>query len=347
MTEKKRLTPIVDIGEFGLIDHLNEKVKLNNNETVKGIGDDAAILQFGNKQTVITTDMLIEGVHFDLMYTPLKHLGYKAIVVNLSDVAAMNAKPTQVTVSVAMSGKFSVEAVDELYAGIYKACENYNVDLVGGDTTSSVTGLAISVTAIGVVEEGKASLRSGAKENDIICTTGDLGSAYIGLQILEREKEVFKANPHAQPEFQDKDYILSRILRPEARVDIVEKLKEIDVQPTSMIDISDGLSSELLHICKNSECGCKIYQEKIPISREAGEAAKEMNIEPLIAALNGGEDYELLFTVSPSDYEKIEKIDQITAIGHITKKEGGAVMVPKSGQNITLKAQGWVSHKKE
>ncbi|HKK59205.1 MAG TPA: thiamine-phosphate kinase [Salinivirga sp.] len=344
--EKKKLTPISDLGEFGLIEHISEKVKIKNKETRTGIGDDAAVLDFSGMQTVVTSDILVEGVHFDLMYTPLKHLGYKAVIVNLSDVVAMNAIPKQIIVSIAMSGKFSVEAVDELYSGIYKACEAYGVDLVGGDTTSSVTGLTISVTAIGAAQKEEIVYRSGARENDIICATGDLGAAYMGLQLLEREKEVFKANPHTQPELSGNDYILSRILKPEARLDVIKKLRELHIKPTAMMDISDGLSSELLHICKQSHCGCRIYQDKLAISQEAAELANEMNLEPLIAALNGGEDYELVFTIDPADYEKIKDIEQIVAIGHVTSEEKGKYMVPKSGENIELKAQGWNAYKK-
>jgi len=344
--EKKKLTPISDLGEFGLIEHISEKVKIKNKETRTGIGDDAAVLDFSGMQTVVTSDILVEGVHFDLMYTPLKHLGYKAVIVNLSDVVAMNAIPKQIIVSIAMSGKFSVEAVDELYSGIYKACDAYGVDLVGGDTTSSVTGLTISVTAIGAAQKEEIVYRSGARENDIICATGDLGAAYMGLQLLEREKEVFKANPHTQPELSGNDYILSRILKPEARLDVIKKLRELHIKPTAMMDISDGLSSELLHICKQSHCGCRIYQDKLAISQEAAELANEMNLEPLIAALNGGEDYELVFTIDPADYEKIKDIEQIVAIGHVTSEEKGKYMVPKSGENIELKAQGWNAYKK-
>lgn len=345
--EQKKLTPISDLGEFGLIEHINEKVKIKHKETVTGIGDDAAVLDFSGMQTVVTSDILMEGIHFDLMYTPLKHLGYKAVIANVSDVVAMNAIPKQIIVSIAMSGKFSVEAIDELYSGIFKACEMYNVDLVGGDTSSSITGLTISVTAIGAAQKSEIVYRSGAKENDIICTTGDLGAAYMGLQLLEREKEVFKANPHAQPELSGNDYVLSRILKPEARLDVIQKLRELHIRPTAMMDISDGLSSELIHICKQSQCGCKIYQEKLPISQQAADLAAEMNIEPLIAALNGGEDYELVFTIDPSDYEKIKDIDQIVAVGHITSREKGNYLIPKSGENIELKAQGWSAYNKK
>ena len=325
--EKKKLTPISDLGEFGLIEHISEKVKIKNKETQTGIGDDAAVLDFSGMQAVVTSDILVEGVHFDLMYTPLKHLGYKAVIVNLSDVVAMNAIPKQIIVSIAMSGKFSVEAVDELYSGIYKACEAYGVDLVGAAQKEEIV------------------YRSGARENDIICATGDLGAAYMGLQLLEREKEVFKANPHTQPELSGNDYILSRILKPEARLDVIKKLRELHIKPTAMMDISDGLSSELLHICKQSHCGCRIYQDKLAISQEAANLANEMNLEPLIAALNGGEDYELVFTIDPADYEKIKDIEQIVAIGHVTSEEKGKYMVPKSGENIELKAQGWNAYK--
>ncbi len=344
--EEKKLTPISELGEFGLIEHISKNVKIKNKETQTGIGDDAAVLDYNGMQTVVTSDILVEGVHFDLMYTPLKHLGYKAVIVNLSDVVAMNAIPKQIVVSIAMSGKFSVEAVDELYSGIYKACEAYNVDLVGGDTTSSVTGLTISVTALGAAQKEEIVYRSGAREHDIICATGDLGAAYMGLQLLEREKQVFKANPHSQPELSGNDYILSRILKPEARLDVVKKLRELHIRPTAMMDISDGLSSELLHICKQSKCGCRIYQDKLVISQEAANLANEMNIEPLIAALNGGEDYELVFTIDPADYEKIKSIEQLVAIGHITSEDKGKYMVPKSGENIELKAQGWNAYNK-
>lgn len=347
MAEKVKLTSIAELGEFGLIDHINQKVKLQHKETIKGIGDDAAVLKFENQQTVVTTDLLVEGIHFDLMYTPLKHLGYKAIVVNVSDVVAMNATPKQVTVSLAMSGKFSVEAVDQLYEGIYAACEAYGVDLIGGDTTSSVTGLMISVTAIGTAEEEKIVYRSGAKENDIICVSGDLGAAYIGLQLMEREKEVFKANPNVQPEFAGKEYLLSRILKPEARLDIIKTLAEKEVLPTSMMDISDGLSSELIHICKQSDTGCRIYDDKISFRQDTVRAADEMNIEPLMAALNGGEDYELLFTISPDDYEKIKDEKGISFIGHITDKSKGMCLTPQHGDDIQLRAQGWTAYKAE
>lgn len=347
MTEKVKLTPLSELGEFGMIKHISQSVSIKNKETIKGIGDDAAVLHFKDQQVVVTTDILIEGIHFDLMYTPLKHLGYKAVVVNLSDVFAMNAKPLQITVSLAMSGKFTMEAINQLYSGINMACDTYHVDLIGGDTTSSVTGMVISITAIGVADPDKITYRSGAKKNDLICVSGDLGAAYVGLQLLEREKTVFKSNPNTQPELTGNDYILERILRPEARGDIINMLENKDVLPTSMMDISDGLSSELLHICGQSNCGCRIYEEKIPIADVIRPMAAEMNIEPLIAALNGGEDYELLFTIKPEDYDKIKDESSIAIIGHITDKEGGAYMIPKSGEDIKLIAQGWTAYKPE
>jgi len=347
MAEKVKLTSIAELGEFGLIDHINEKVKIKHKETIKGIGDDAAVLQFDKQQTVITTDLLVEGIHFDLMYTPLRHLGYKAIAVNVSDVVAMNATPKQVTVSLAMSGKFSVQAVDQIYEGIHAACEEYGVDLIGGDTTSSVTGLMISVTAIGTADAKKIVYRSGARENDIICVSGDLGSAYVGLQLMEREKEVFKANPNVQPQFQGKEYLLSRILKPTARLDVIKKLAENGVQPTAMMDISDGLSSELIHICRQSDTGCRIYDDKIPFRQDTVTAADEMNIEPLMAALNGGEDYELVFTISPDDYEKIKDQEGISFIGHMTNKSKGMYLTPQHGEEIQLKAQVWTAYKSE
>lgn len=344
---KRKINQLSELGEFGLIDHISKNITPTNKETVKGIGDDAAVLDMGDQQTLITTDMLMEGVHFDLMYTPLKHLGYKAVVVNLSDIYAMNGTPKQITVSMAVSGKFSLQAIEELYEGIHKACEIYNVDLAGGDTTSSMTGLALSITAIGTVERGKSVYRSGAQENDIVCVSGDLGAAYAGLQLLEREKEVFKVNPNSQPELSGNDYILERFLKPEARKDIVAELAMFGVQPTSMMDISDGLSSELIHICTQSETGCRIYEEKLPIQSETAQMMKVLNMEPIIAALNGGEDYELLFTVKPSDFEKISEWKKITPIGHITERKTGMALVTKAGNDITLTAQGWNAYKKQ
>jgi len=346
MTDKK-YKEIAELGEFGLIDHLTEGIKLKHKSTIHGVGDDAAVLNYGNKMLVVTTDLLLEGIHFNLIYTPLKHLGYKAVVVNLSDVYSMNAIPKQITVSIGVSGKFAVDHLDELYEGIKLACEVYNVDLVGGDTSSSLTGLVISITALGEATKNKFTLRSTAKKNDIICVTGNLGAAYMGLQLLEREKEVFKSTKGAQPNLEGYDYILQRQLKPEARKDIIELLNDINVIPTSMIDISDGLSSEMLHICKKSDVGCKIFQNKIPIDLNTEKMAREFNIEPLIAALNGGEDYELLFTVNVTDFEKIKNQPLIHPIGHITNKENGTVFITESGHSIELQAQGWNPLKKK
>jgi len=342
MSEKKqKLTEISELGEFGLINHITKNVKTKHKNTLKGIGDDAAVIDHGNTCSVVTTDLLLEGIHFNLIYTPLKHLGYKSVVVNLSDVYAMNAIPKQITVSIAISGKFAVEHVEQIYEGIQLACEHYDVDLIGGDTSSSLTGLAISVTAIGEAKKEDIAYRNTAKKNDIVCVTGNLGSAYMGLQLLEREKEIFKANPTAQPSFEDYDYILERQLKPEARKDIIELLQRLGIKPTSMIDISDGLSSEIMHICNKSDVGCKIFQDKIPVDAETSQMAEEFNIEPLIAALNGGEDYELLFTIDIKDLDKIKDHEIIHPIGHIADKEHGAVMITSAGQSIPLQAQGW------
>jgi thiamine-monophosphate kinase len=342
MTESKRnVTPISELGEFGLIERLTNKIKLKNSSTVKGVGDDAAVLDFSNKQIVVTTDLLTEGVHFNLMYVPLKHLGYKSIVVNLSDVAAMNATPKQVTVSLAISSKFSVEAIEELYEGIYLACEKYGVDLVGGDTTSSLTGLTISVTAIGEANKDELVFRSGAKKNDLICITGDLGGAYMGLQLLERENEVFKVNNKLQPQLAGHDYILARQLKPEARTDMKKIFEDLKIKPTSMIDISDGLSSEIKHICKESHVGAKIYEDKIMLDNDTKNMALEFNINPLVTALNGGEDYELLFTVPMVDFERILNHPDISIIGHIVDESEGTVLVTNAGSEIELTAQGW------
>jgi thiamine-monophosphate kinase len=345
MTEKK-FKEIAELGEFGLIDHLTKGIQLKHKSTLHGVGDDAAVLNYGEKQIVVTTDLLLEGIHFNLIYTPLKHLGYKSVVVNLSDVYSMNATPKQITVSIGVSGKFAVDHLDELYEGIKLACDTYNVDLVGGDTSSSLTGLVISITALGEVNKEKVTLRSTARKNDIICVTGNLGGAYMGLQLLEREKEVFKSTNGAQPNLEGYDYILQRQLKPEARKDVIELLGELNVVPTSMIDISDGLSSEMLHICKKSDVGCKIFQDKIPIDLNTEKMAREFNLEPLIAALNGGEDYELLFTVSISDFEKIKNQPLIHPIGHIADKENGTVLISSSGHSVELQAQGWNPLKK-
>lgn len=335
-------TELEKLGEFGLIKHLTQYFKIQHASTIKGVGDDAAIIEnTAGEQLVVTTDLLVEGVHFDLMYVPLKHLGYKSIVVNVSDVYAMNATPKQVTVSIAVSNRFSLEAIEELYAGIKKACEWYEVDLVGGDTTSSTSGLIISVTAIGTAKPEKIATRSGARVNDLVVVTGDLGGAYMGLQILEREKEVFKSAPGAQPNLTGYDYVLERQLKPEARKDIIQLLAQLDVKPTSMIDISDGLSSELMHIADQSFVGCDIYEEKIPIAPETIAAAKEFNLDYTTAALNGGEEYELLFTIKQSDFEKIQGNPNFSVIGHITDESSGCRMITKAGEGIALKAQGW------
>jgi thiamine-monophosphate kinase len=339
-------TELSSLGEFGLIDHLTQHIELKNPETIKGVGDDAAVLSFGNKQTVVTTDMLVEGVHFDLTYVPLKHLGYKSVMVNLSDVYAMNAQPKQITVAFALSSRFSLEAVEELYAGMLMACKKHNVDLVGGDTTSSTTGLVISITAIGVADEKNIVYRSGAQESNLLCVSGDLGGAYMGLQILEREKAVFKENPKLQPDLEGKDYILERQLKPEARKDIIDLFSKLEIQPTSMIDISDGLASEILHICKNSKVGVELYEEKIPIDPLTYETAREFDLDPTLCALSGGEDYELLFTIDLKDYDKVKNQLDFTVIGHMTNEAKGKLLVTKSGSVTELKAQGWDGLKK-
>ena len=341
MENTKKHTQLAELGEFGLISRLTEKIQIKNTSTLVGVGDDAAVLSYPDKKIVVTTDLLTEGIHFNLMYVPLKHLGYKAVVVNLSDVFAMNATPRQITVSLAISTKFSLEAIEELYSGIHLACEKYGVDLIGGDTTSSLTGLTISVTAIGEANEEELVYRSGAKVTDLVCVTGDLGGAYMGLQLLERENEVFKVNPNQKPQFEGYDYILERQLKPEARSDIKELLKTLDIKPTSMIDISDGLSSETLHLCKASKVGCSIYEEKIPLDRQTKDFAEELSINPLVAALNGGEDYELLFTVPLASYDLIKKEFDITIIGHITPESEGANLITTGGSVIPLQAQGW------
>lgn len=339
--DNKKITPIANLGEFGLINHLTDQIKLKNESSVKGVGDDAAVLDYKGKKQVVTTDLLVEGIHFNLMYVPMRHLGYKAVMVNLSDVFAMNAVPRQITVSLAISGKFSVEAMDELYEGIYLACDKFGVDVIGGDTTSSLTGLIISITAMGELEDGEPVFRSGARVNDLICVSGDLGGAYMGLQLLERENEVFKVNPNQQPQFEGYDYILQRQLKPEARGDVYKALKALDVKPTAMIDISDGLSSELMHICRQSEVGCAVYEEKIPMDFQTKQLAEELSINPLVAALNGGEDYELLFTVPLADHDKIKNDPDITIIGHITEQSAGMNLITGLGTTIPLQAQGW------
>jgi thiamine-monophosphate kinase len=343
MIEEKQpqRTPISELGEFGLIEHLTKNIELKNESTKYGVGDDCAILDFGDKETLISTDLLIENVHFDLAYVPLKHLGYKAIMVNLSDVYSMMGKATQVTVSIALSNRFPIEAVEELYEGMHLACKLYDVDLIGGDTTSSNLGLVISITSIGEIDKGKSVKRNGAKEGDLLVVSGDLGGAYMGLQVLEREKEVYKVNPNSQPDLSGYDYIMERQLKPEARKDIPKLLNELDVNPTSMIDISDGLSSEILHICKQSGVGCNVYEEKIPLDPTVISTCEEFNLDATTVALSGGEDYELLFTISASDYDKIKANPSLSVIGHMTDASAGNNLVTRAGESIQIKAQGW------
>ncbi len=336
--KNQQRTPLSDLGEFGLIDHLTKNFKIKHASTVKGIGDDGAILHY-DKKIVVTTDMLVEGVHFDLSYMPLKHLGYKAVVVNLSDVYAMNATATQITVSIAVSSRFPLEALEAFYEGIETAARVYNIDVIGGDTTSSNKGLIISVTAIGTVEHPVC--RDGAKPNDLLVVTGDLGGAYMGLQVLEREKEVYKVNPNNQPDLQPYTYIVERQLKPEARWDIVKLLHELKVLPTSMIDVSDGLSSEIMHLCKQSQVGCDVYEDKIPLDPQLIATCEEFNIDSTTVALNGGEDYELLFTISQDDYSKIKGNPNLTIIGHIKEKKEGVHLITRANTKIPIKAQGW------
>ena len=335
-------TEIATLGEFGLIKHLTEGIEPKNASTIYGVGDDAAVLSYpASKQVLVTTDVLLEGVHFDLTYVPLKHLGYKAAVVNLSDIYAMNGTPRQITVTLGVSKRFSVEDMDQLYAGIRLACEVYGVDIVGGDTTSALTGLTISITCVGEADPDKVVYRNGAKETDLICVSGDLGAAYMGLQLLEREKSVLRGNTDIQPDFSGKEYLLERQLKPEARKDIIQKLAEAGIRPTAMMDISDGLSSELMHICKQSNAGCRIYEEHIPIDYQTAVMAEEFNMNLTTCALNGGEDYELLFTVPIADHERVQDIEGIRLIGHITKPELGCALITRDGQEFELKAQGW------
>lgn len=336
-------TEIATLGEFGLIRHLTENIKLKNDSTLKGVGDDAAVLDYGDKLTLVTTDLLLEGVHFDLTYVPLKHLGYKSAVVNFSDIYAMNGRPRQITVSIGLSKRFSVEDMEELYSGIRLACDVYGVDLVGGDTSASLTGLSISITCIGEGEKGKVVYRNGAHETDLICVSGDLGAAYMGLQLLEREKRVFHGEKDFTPDFSGKEYLLERQLKPEARKDIIEKLREANVLPTAMMDVSDGLSSELLHISKQSHVGCRVYEDRIPIDYQTAVMAEQFNMNLVTAALNGGEDYELLFTVPLTDHEKVSEMEGIKVIGHITRPELGNYLVGRDGGEVELKAQGWNS----
>lgn len=339
MSEKR--TEIGELGEFGLIDRITSSFDNQQSSTVLGVGDDAAVIDSGDHFTVVSTDMLIEGVHFDLAYMPLAHLGYKAVAVNVSDIAAMNALPTQVTVSIGLSNRFSVEAVEVLYEGIKSACKAFGVDLVGGDTTSSPSGLVLSVTAIGTVAKDAVTYRSGTKVHDIICVSGDLGGAYVGLQILEREKQVFMANPDMQPKLEDYDYVVKRQLKAEARTDIVHELKALNVKPTSMIDVSDGLASDLFHICKQSKVGVRIYEDKLPIATPAFDTAVELNLDPITCVLNGGEDYELLFTIAESDAEKLKNHHDISMIGFVQSEDDGRLLITKSGNPVELKAQGW------
>ena len=337
-----QMTPISAYGEFGLIKHLTANFSFRNPSTEIAIGDDAAVINPGDQQVVLTTDVLAEGVHFNLGYVPLKHLGYKAVVVNLSDIAAMNAKPTQILVSLAISNRFPVEALEEIYAGIHLACEHYKVDLVGGDTTSSTSGLVISITAVGLENSENLVKRSGAKANDLLVVTGDLGGAYMGLQILEREHSVYLANPNMQPEMEGYDYILERQLKPEARTDIKKTLKELDIQPTSMIDISDGLSSEILHLSDHSKVGFHLYEEKVPMDSLTISTAEELNLNPVMCALSGGEDYELLFTIAPEDFDKIKNHPDFTIVGHAVNLEQGNYLIARgSNELIPLNAQGW------
>lgn len=338
-TPKK--TDLKELGEFGLIDHLTRHFEIKQPSTLKGIGDDAAVLSFSDKKMVVSTDLLIEGVHFDLSYMPLKHLGYKAVVVNISDICAMNAKPTQILVSVAVSNRFPLEALEELYAGITLAANTYGVDVVGGDTTSSQKGLLISITAIGEAREDEITYRSGAKPNDLLVVTGDLGAAYMGLQILEREKQVFMVNPNNQPDLEAYAYLIERQLKPEARTDMKSLLEQLEVKPTSMIDISDGLSSEILHLCKHSETGCVLFEEKIPLDPQLIAACEEFRLDSTTVALNGGEDYELLFTIALEDYDKIKGNPNLTVIGHMTAATEGVHLYTRAEEKIALKARGW------
>lgn len=337
----QNLTDISSLGEFGLIDRLTRTIRLQNPETVKGVGDDAAVIDNSEQMTVVSKDLLVEGVHFDMVYTPLKHLGYKAIVVNLSDIFAMNAIPKQVFIGMAVSTRYTLEALEELYSGMLLACEKYKVDLAGGDTTASQSGLILSVTAVGKGKKDQLVYRSGAQPNDILCVTGNLGAAYCGLLVLQREKQAFKANPDMQPVIDNYAYVLERQLKPEARWDIIELLAKTGVKPNAMIDISDGLASEILHICKESKVGATIYEEKIPVDRHMAQTAHEFNIDPATCALSGGEDYELLFTVNQQDYEKVKDLPGITPVGYITAAEKGSNLITTSGQLVKLTAQGW------
>ena len=339
--KNQKRTQISDLGEFGLINHLTSHFKISQKSTIKGIGDDAAVLDFTKKQVVVSTDLLVEGVHFDLSYMPLKNLGYKAVVVNLSDIYEMNANASQIMVSIAVSNRFSIEALEQLYEGIQTAAKVYNVDLVGGDTTSSTSGLLISITALGEIDKDDIVYRSGAKANDLLVVTGDIGGAYMGLQVLEREKQVFLVNPNSQPDMEPYSYIIERQLKPEARKDIKKLFTDLSVKPTSMIDISDGLSSEIIHLCKQSEVGCDLYENKLPLDPKVISTCEEFNIDSTTVALNGGEDYELLFTISQEDFPKIKGNPNFTVIGHMTEASSGMHLVTRSESKIPLKAQGW------
>ena len=336
-------TEINTLGEFGLIRHLTGDIKTQQKSTIKGVGDDAAVMNYAGKRTLVTTDLLLEGIHFNLEYVPLKHLGYKAVVVNLSDIYAMNGTPTQIVVGLGISARFPVEAIDELYSGIRLACDKYGVDLVGGDTCASMTGLTIAITCMGVAEEKDVVYRSGAKKNDLICVSGNLGTAYLGLQLLERERIALQGQKTGDEieAFKGREYLLSRQLKPEARKDIVEALRQAGIHPTAMMDVSDGLSSELLHICHESGCGCAVYEDKLPINYEAAKVAEEMNLNIVTCALNGGEDYELLFTCDINDYEKLIPLDDVYIVGHITDPADGTLLIGRNGEQIPLKAQGW------
>jgi thiamine-monophosphate kinase len=338
-------TEVSTLGEFGLIDHLTKNIEIKNASTILGVGDDAAVIDHFGRQTIITNDLLIEGVHFDLMYTPLKHLGYKSVVVNLSDIYAMNAAPTQIILSIAFSNRFSVEALDEFYEGVYAACEAYGVDLIGGDTSSSQKGFIISCTAIGEVSPDKYVKRNGAQKGNLVCVSGDLGAAYLGLTLLEREKKIFLENPGVQPDLEGEKHVVGRILKPEARKDIIEFFAQNNIQPTAMMDVSDGLSSEILHICKQSNVGCVLYEEKIPIAEETKMAAFKFNLDPTASALSGGEDYELLFTIKQDDYETVSKNSDISIIGYITDEEAGVNIFTKGGNKFPVTAQGWNAFK--
>ena len=338
-------TEIASLGEFGLIDHLTQNNETHHASTVLSIGDDAAVLDHFGKQIVVTTDLLIEGVHFDMVYTPLTHLGYKSVIVNLSDIYAMNATPAQITLSIGISNRFSVEALEEFYEGVYAACEKYNVDLVGGDTTTSNKGFIISVTAIGEVAPGRFVKRDGAKKGDLVCVSGDLGAAYLGLLLMEKKKKIFMESPSVQPDLESQNYILRRLLKPEARKDIISFFEENDIHPTSMMDISDGLSSEILHICKQSNAGCVLHEDKIPIAEEARQFAFKLDLDPTACALSGGEDYELLFTVKQEDYDKLVLNEQISVIGYITEAAEGKQIITRSGNKHVLTAQGWNAFK--